>query len=310
MPAPAYIRKRIAGGVPATTLAGGINNTATSITITDATGWPDGAGDPFVVAIDRGGNEELVLIASRSGTTLTVYTDGRGYDDTTAVSHLAGVSIAHVADAGTLDQANRLANILTTLGDIIASNGTNPVRLGVQGTDGYVLQEDSGEATGLIFGRLVDIIVQASAPSVTGNARHWYDTTLDVLRTSDGASWLFDLPVLEFATIAARKSALSSPVAGQVCRLGGSTTNLVEVYDGAQFKTIGVPEFADDTARDAYYGDATVGLYDGAMAKTLDDYAVWEYRQDEWIRRNFKVTVSASAPSSPHAGDFWAQPVS
>ena len=67
--------------------------------------------------------------------------------------------------------------------------------------------------------------------------------------------------------------------------------------------------FADDTARDAFYADSTVDLYDGAKAKTEDDYVEWEYRQDEWIRRNPKITVSASAPSSPHDGDIWLQPV-
>lgn len=305
MPAPAYLRKEIKGGVAATTLAGGISNSATSITITDATGWPDGASNPFVVAIDRGGSEELVLIESRSGTTLTVYSDGRGYDNTTAAAHNAGVAIEHVADAGTIDQANRLANLLTAVKQIIGFNGTNPTAVtGV--TDGHVLQVKGSEATGLTFDRLVDIIVQSSAPSVTGTARHWYDTTLDVLRTSDGTSWLFDLPLLVFANIAARKSGLATPVAGQLCLIGG---DIVEYYDGSQFKTIGTPEFADDTARDAYYGDATVGLYDGAKAKTLDDYAEWEYRQDEWIRRNAKITVSSSAPASPHDGDLWFQPV-
>lgn len=307
MPAPAYLRKRYQGGTPATTIVGGLTPTDTTITIDDATGWPaEGPGDPFVVALDRAGNEELVLIASRSGTTLTVYADGRGYDNTTAVTHNSGVSIAHVADAGTLDQANRLANLMTAVSQIVGHNGVNPVAVSGS-TDGHVLHVDSGEASGLGFERLVAVLVQASAPSVSGNQRLWYDTALDVLRVSNGASWLFDVPLLVFANIAARKAAVSSPVAGQVCVLGGT---VLEHYDGSQFRTIGVPEFADDTARDAYYADATVGLYDGAAAKTLDDSAVWEYRDDEWIRRNPKITVSANAPSSPHNGDLWLQPVS
>lgn len=306
MVASAYLRKEIKGGVAAKSLAAGINDTATSITISDATGWPDGATNPFVIAIDRGGTEELVLCASRSGTTITVYTDGRGYGNTTAASHLAGVEVAHVIDPGTIDQANRLANILTAISQVIGFNGTNPVAL-TGSTDGHALQVNSGEATGLIFDRLIAMLAQASAPSVTGNARIWYDTTLDVARFSDGSTWLFDLPLLVFADITARKSGLASPVAGQVCVLGGK---ILERYNGTQFKTIGVPAFANATARDAYYADATVGLYDGAKAKTEDDYAEWEYRQDEWIRRNAKITVSATAPASPHDGDIWLQPVS
>lgn len=304
MPAAAYLRKEYKGGVAGTTLAGSISDSDTSISITDATGWPDGSSNPFVVAIDRGGTEELILIASRSGTTLTVYTDGRGYDNTTAAAHSSGVTIDHVADAGAIDQANRLANLLTAVSQIIGFNGTNPTAV-TGSTDQHVLQVDSGAATGLSFGRLITLLAQASAPSVTGIQRIWHDTTLDRHRISDGTSWLFDLDMFVFASVTARKAALTSPSQGQMCQIGG---DIIEYFDGSLWYSVGVARFTNTTTRDAYYADATVALYDGALAKTTTDGKLFEYRVDEWILVNRKITISASAPSDPHDDDIWLQP--
>lgn len=103
---PAYERRTISGGVPATTIVGSINGSDTSITIADATGWPTGSVGPFGVVINRGGaTEEKVLIASRSGTTLTVASGGRGVDGTTGQSH-TGETIEHVLFARDLDEPN------------------------------------------------------------------------------------------------------------------------------------------------------------------------------------------------------------
>ena len=96
------------GAAVQTTLSGSINAGATSITITSASGWPTGAStDTFVVVIDRGlASEEKVLIESRSSTTLTVATSGRGYDGTSAASHSSGATIEHCIDAVWLNDVN------------------------------------------------------------------------------------------------------------------------------------------------------------------------------------------------------------
>ena len=303
MAAGSYVRKEIVGGAPQTTLTAGISDVATTISIASATGWPDGASYPFVVAIDLGqATEEKVLCLSRTGTTITVTT--RGYDDTTGVAHSLGATIDHVLDASTVDQANRLANQLTTKGDIFASNGTNPVRRGVSGTDGFVLQELASEADGLTFARLVTILSQASAPNVAGYVRLWFDETTDLIRASDGSSWLIpaNMPVVADGT--ARDTLLGgSPANGSACW----RTDLlcVERRVAGAWRADGTPRFTNSTARDAYF----TAPYDGARAYLTGDSSEWLYRSNEWIRASVKITQSATQPTSPQTGDLWLQPV-
>jgi hypothetical protein len=86
----------------ATTLASGINDVATTITLATGTGAAFmggitlGAGnvDQFTAALDVDTiNEEIIFITARSGDTLTVV---RGQAGTTNISHTAGASIKHV----------------------------------------------------------------------------------------------------------------------------------------------------------------------------------------------------------------------
>lgn len=78
-----------------TTLAAGINNSATTLDLADDSGWP---AAPFTLVIEPGtANEELILVGSKSGVTLSSLT--RGYGGTSAVSHSAGAEIKHVAVA-------------------------------------------------------------------------------------------------------------------------------------------------------------------------------------------------------------------
>lgn len=103
----AYERRTISGGVPATTVAAGIDGSTLTITITDATSWPTGTVGDFGVVIDRGEDtEEKCLIDSRTTTTLTVASGGRGVDGTSASAHLAGAVIEHCLLARDLDEAN------------------------------------------------------------------------------------------------------------------------------------------------------------------------------------------------------------
>lgn len=74
---------------------------AATFTIASATGWPSTSS--FVAVVDRGlATEEKVLCSSRSGTTVTVASGGRGFDDTTAVAHTTGATIEHDLDAATM----------------------------------------------------------------------------------------------------------------------------------------------------------------------------------------------------------------
>lgn len=202
-----YVRKTILGNVPARTLAVTIDNDDTSIVINDGTSWPTAANGPFVIAIGRGSAiEEKVLCSARSGSTLTVM--DRGYDGTSAQAHVSGVAVEHVLDAATIDQANRLANLLTAVGQLIGFNGTNPVAIAAA-TDGQILAGDSGAATGLAFIDIPDVVSDPSAPNAATTVyKLWYDETLNTLRHSDGAAWPISKTVFVFANAGARTSAL------------------------------------------------------------------------------------------------------
>ena len=307
MAAGTYERKDIVGGAAQTTISPGISAAATSITIADATNWPDGTNGPFVVAVDLGGaSEEKILVTSRTGTTLTVET--RGYDETTGVTHADGATIDHVLDASTIDQANRYVNLQTTKGDLVVSNGTNPVQLsagfaGDGSDDGFVLQALDSEATGFTVARLETVKVDASTPAATGVQLIAYNTTDNEVYFSDGTSWYRAVDFLVVADDTARDALVGATPDAGTC-VYRTDYDFVERYTEGAWQPLTMPTFADTTARDAYY----LSPADGDKARISGTYAEYDYRQDEWILTNFKVTVSATAPSSPHDGDIWLQP--
>jgi len=127
-------RRAYAGAALQTTLSGDITNVATSISIVAATGWPTGA--PFYVVIDPGQASEEKVLVTRSSTTLTVVSSGRGVDGTSAAAHTSGAVIYPCITALDLDEANDLASTMTTRGDLIFQGATEPERL-AKGTTGY-----------------------------------------------------------------------------------------------------------------------------------------------------------------------------
>jgi hypothetical protein len=78
-----------------TTLSAGINNVATSFNVASATGWP---AAPFTAVLDPGtASEEIILVATKAGTTFSNVT--RGYDGSSGKSHSAGAEVKHCAVA-------------------------------------------------------------------------------------------------------------------------------------------------------------------------------------------------------------------
>jgi hypothetical protein len=109
------------GGAAATTLSSGITSGATSIPVADASTWPSSGA--FSVVIDKGlSGEEKVLIASRSGNTLTATT--RGYDGTSAAAHLSAATIQCCGTAIDFQEANDHINATTGHGATGAVMGT------------------------------------------------------------------------------------------------------------------------------------------------------------------------------------------
>jgi len=99
-------RREILGNVVSTTLSSSISNTATTISVSDGSTFPDGSsGNSFVIVLDRGNlSEEKLLCSSRTSNTITV--SQRGYDGTPAGSHSAGALVDHVLDATTIQDMN------------------------------------------------------------------------------------------------------------------------------------------------------------------------------------------------------------
>lgn len=103
-----------AGGAKRTKLSAAITSTSTTINVVDGAGYPTGAAGPFAIAIDVGlAGEEKVLVATRTGNTLTVAASGRGYDGTTATAHSSG-DVDHVITAVDVREANAHVNDTTT----------------------------------------------------------------------------------------------------------------------------------------------------------------------------------------------------
>lgn len=141
-------RRAYAGAAEACTLTAGISASDTSFSISGTTtGWPSTAGGAFYMVIDPGlSTEEKVLVGSRSSGSLSSVT--RGVDGTTASTHEANATCYPVFTAVDADQANKLASTLTTKGDLLSTDGSDPARLGV-GTNNHRLVAASGETTGL-----------------------------------------------------------------------------------------------------------------------------------------------------------------
>ena len=175
-----------------TTLASGISNSATSMTVATGTGsallggvtLAAGNVDQFCVAIDPDTiNEEIVFITAVSSDTFTIV---RGQSGTSAISHSGGATVKHVLVSDDLNfyttgvaTANAAVpkSTVTTKGDILVATGSATVSRLPLGTNGFYLKADSSQATGLVW-TAVDAL-----PSQSGNAGKYL--------TTDGstASW-------------------------------------------------------------------------------------------------------------------------
>lgn len=140
-----------------TTLASGISNVATSMTVAAGTGTAllggvtITAGDQFTVALDPDtANEEIVFITAASTDTFTIDRQEAG---TSAVAHSAGATVKHVLTSDDLTfyttgvaTANAAVpkSTLTTTGDTFYASAANtPARLAI-GSTGQVLTVASG----------------------------------------------------------------------------------------------------------------------------------------------------------------------
>ena len=141
----AYTRKQYSGAARNTTTTTLLTNVGTTVDIAATTGWPSIAGIPFYVVINPSSIYEEKCLATISGSTLTLT---RAQDDTTASEHPIGSVIYPVFTANDADEANELVSKLTTKGDLLVTDGTNLLRLGV-GAEGYFLKASSSASAGV-----------------------------------------------------------------------------------------------------------------------------------------------------------------
>jgi hypothetical protein len=192
----AYTRKQYSGAARNTTTTTLLTDIGTSVNIAATTGWPSIEGIPFYVVIQPSTNYEEKCLATISGSTLTLV---RAQDDTTAFQHPIGSTIYPVFTANDADEANELVSKLTTAGDLLTTDGTNLLRLGV-GPNGYFLKASSSASAGIEWASIptinsLDDIGDVTIASVedgdflvySNSASAWVNDTIHFITVSDTA---------------------------------------------------------------------------------------------------------------------------
>ncbi len=182
-------RRSYAGGAAACTLSSTINSSATSFSISGTTtGWPATAGGGFYMVIDPGlSTEEKVFVGARTTGSLSSVT--RGVDGTLSASHDSGATCYPVFTSIDADQANKLASTMTTKGDLVSNDGSDPARLGV-GTNNHRLVAASGETTGLKWvADTQNTVIDAKGDLLVGSAA---DTVARLAVGTDGHAVIAD----------------------------------------------------------------------------------------------------------------------
>jgi hypothetical protein len=156
----AYIARSYSGKAQATTLAASIGTTDTTFTLQSVASWlespgytnPLGTTGAFVVALDYNtSNEEKILCASISGTTVTISSGGRGYDGTPAQSHSANATAVVVWTALEAEELNNVGQqtlgAIAAAGDLLYGSAANTLAKRSIGTTGQVLTVAGGVPT-------------------------------------------------------------------------------------------------------------------------------------------------------------------
>jgi ribosomal protein S8E len=149
------VRKGYTGnGVQTQVTVGAVSEAAASFNVAAKTGWP--TTFPFHIVVDPGtSKEEKMRVTGASGTLLSV-DRGVGVDGTSAAVHEVGAVVYPVFTASEADEANKIASVMTTKGDLITNDGSNITRLAVGATNTHVLQVDSTATNGFKWGQVAE----------------------------------------------------------------------------------------------------------------------------------------------------------
>ena len=167
-----------------TTLASGISNSATSMTVATGAGsallggvtLAAGNVDQFTVAIDPDTqNEEIIFITAVSSDTFTIV---RGCAGSSAISHSGGATVRHVVTSddltfyttgvATADGAVAKSTA-TTKGDLLVATASATIARQAVGTNGQVLTADSTLTNGIKWATpaTVDLTINAKTANYT-----------------------------------------------------------------------------------------------------------------------------------------------
>jgi hypothetical protein len=167
-----------------TTLASGISNSATSMTVATGTGsallggvtLAAGNVDQFTVALDPDTqNEEIVFITAVSSDTFTIV---RGRAGSSAISHSGGATVRHVVTSddltfyttGVATADGAVAkSVATAKGDLLVATASATIARQGVGTNGQVLTADSTLTNGIKWATpaTVDLTINAKVANYT-----------------------------------------------------------------------------------------------------------------------------------------------
>jgi len=327
----------IDGGVPSTTLNGGVSSGDTSLTLAAGAGYPDGTNGNFYVVVGLGAaTEETIECSSRSSNTLTVA--NRGADGTSATAHDSGATVQHVVPAVMLQEANTHANATTgtphgaayvvpsgnvATATALATGRTVVLSGDVSGTSGSF----DGTANATITTTVADDSHDHTDSTITGTLSN--DTTglaatataLATARTIGGVSFdgtaNIDLPGVNTAgnqATSGNAATASKWSAATTLTLAGDATGSV-VFDGsdtAETLTVAVVNNShthNDTTIDGLDGSAITSgtVADAYIDSTItrDSEAAAAYYAGSSGGTGRKITPSTSSPFGGSNGDIW-----
>lgn len=225
-----------------TTLTNPITDVATSFTIADATNWPDGSTGNFWVTVDPNtASEERILCSSRSSTTVTVASGGRGKDGTIAIAHANSAVVWPSWSAQDADEANAHVSSTGSTGSITVHGlqaGSNVVGT----TDTQTLTNKTlsgGSITGTLSATGATITdATISGATVTGSTIDYNSNTITNLPTVTFDLTLNDQTGTTYALVLTDKNKLVTLDNGSAITVTIPDNSSVAFPTGAQINMV------------------------------------------------------------------------